>query len=366
VRAAPGPARLLAAALSLAALGWGPPAGPGGEGGPLRDHLGDPAFPDGFWQASAPAAEGLDGAKLEAAVKAIQARKWPVHAFLVIRHGRLVLERYGTDGGRQLGPDDLHLLHSTTKTFTGALVGIALAEKKLPSVSAPALSFFGPDQVKERTPAKARMTLEDLLTMRSGLEYREGVDDLLFREPDTVAGLLSQPLRADPGTAWNYSSGDAHILAGILRRATGETPLEYATRRLFAPLGIEKLSWEADPDGTQYGGYGLSLRPRDLARVGLLYLAEGKWNGQQLVPREWIAAQTRAHAETPWFGGAYGYLCWVPKIGGFATRGYMGQNMYVFPDRDLIVVFNAALPYQRADPDLDDLVREFVLPAVKG
>jgi CubicO group peptidase (beta-lactamase class C family) len=362
------PARsLLLAALALAALGAGPPpaVAPAPEPVVLRDVLGDPASPDDFWRASTPDAEGLDAAKLEAAVRAIEARGWAIHSFLVARHGRLVLERYGADGKRQLGPGDPHALHSTTKTFTGTLVGIALEEGKLASVDAPVLGFFAADEVKEHTPGKLRMRLEDLLTMRSGLDYLDGVDDYLFGLPETAAEILSQHQQAEPGTRWNYSSADSHVLAEILRRATGEPPRAYAERRLFGKLGITQVRWDADPDGTSYGGFGLWLRPRDLARFGQLLLSRGRWKGAQVVPAEWIAAITRPRAETPWSAGTYGYQCWLPKIGGFATRGYMGQDMYVFPDRDLIVVFTAALPYQQADELLDGLVKEFVLGAVR-
>lgn len=355
---------LAVSALCLATLGWGPPTAPPAPGTVLRDFLGDPSIPDDFWKASTPAAEGMDGAKLEAAVKAIQARGWAIHSFLVVRHGKLVLERYGADGDRPLGPGDLHVLHSTTKTVTGALVGIALAEGRLPAPSAPVLDFFRADEIQGHPPAKIRMRVEDLLTMRSGLEYLEGVDDYLFGLPAPAAELLSQDQRVEPGTAWNYSSGDSHVLAEILRRATGETPRAYAEKRLFAKLGITQVRWDADPSGTHFGGFGLHLRPRDLARFGLLLLSQGRWRGEQVVPAAWIAESTRPRVPTPWPGGTYGYHCWIPKIGGFATRGYMGQDMYVFPDRDLVVVFTAALPAQHADAMLDDLVREFVLPAL--
>lgn len=356
-------ASLAIAALSLAAAGWGPPAP--APATVLRDHLGDPASPDDFWRASTPAAEGMDGAKLEAAVQAIQARGLAIHSFLVARRGRLVLERYGADAGRPLGPGDAHALYSTTKTFTGALVGIALAEGRLASVSAPVLDFFDADEVRGHPPAKIRMRVEDLLTMRSGLDYLEGVDDPLFGLPAAAAALLSQDQAAEPGTAWNYSSGDAHVLAEILRRATGEPPRAYAEKRLFAKLGIPSVRWDADPGGTSYGGFGLWLRPRDLARFGQLLLAEGRWKGEQVIPAAWIAASTHPRVPTPWAAGAYGYQCWIPSFGGFATRGSMGQDMYVFPDRALVVVFTGALPYQRADEVLDGLVREFVLAAVK-
>ncbi len=358
-------ARLLLVPLALALAGWGPL--PTDRAMPLRDYLGDPAFPDDVWKASTPEAEGMDGKRLEAAVAAALTRNHVLHAFLVLRHGKLVLERYGTVNGRQLTPADLHELHSTTKTFTGTLIGLAIADGKLASVRAPVMPFFQGADLRDRDPRKAKLTVEDLLTMRSGLEYHEGQDDRYFHlEACAAEAFLGRPLAADPGSRWNYSTGDSQVLAELVRRTTGKTPLAYAEEKLFAPLGIRDVRWLADGSGTQFGGYGLFLRPRDLARFGQLLAGRGRWKGAQLVPAAWLAEATRAHVETPW-AGAYAYQGWIPSGVpiAFATRGYQGQNMYVFPDLDLVVVFNAAMPYQTADVDLDALVAEFVLPAVK-
>ncbi len=333
----------------------------------MRDVLGDPAWPDDFWKASTPEAEGLDGSRLEAAVRAVEDRRWAVHSFLVIRHGRLVLERYGEDGGRPFGPGDLHELHSATKTFTSALVGIAVGEGKLAGVSARALDAFPGGEVERRSPEKERITIEDLLTMRSGLAYELFVDDdRMLADPRGAARyILSQPLAAEPGRRWSYSSGDSQVLAELVRRATGETPYAYAGPRLFAPLGIRDLRWPQDRTGTEVGGFGLWLRPRDLARFGLMLLDGGRFRGAQVVPAAWAQAMGRGRAETPWAAGTYAWHCWAPRIGGFAARGMAGQEAYLFPDRDLLVVFTAGLPADGADAMLDELVRDFVLPALR-
>ncbi len=365
----PPPAVLALLALAgLASGGWGPPTSTGGEGaGELQDVLGSPASPDAFWKASTPAAEGMDPAKLGAAVEAIRARKLAVHAFLVVRHGKLVLERYGKDRGRQLGPDDLHELHSVTKTLTAALVGLAIADGKLASVKARVLDGFAADRIENRSEAKARMTIEDLLTMRSGLRYDEGASEVLFHEAACAAeAVLSEPLLFDPGVRWSYSSGNFQILAELVRRATGKLPLAYASERILSPLGIREVRWGADEGGTQLGGWGLFLRPRDLARFGYLYLRGGQWQGKQLLPAAWVAESMKERTDTPWAGG-YGYGGWIPRVGaaGFTMRGYLGQEVYVFPEKDLLVVFTADLPPRVADFVADQLVREYVLPAVK-
>jgi CubicO group peptidase (beta-lactamase class C family) len=332
----------------------------------LKDTLRDLAWPDDFWIASTPEAEGLDPDGLEAAVRAIDERGLPIHAFLAVRHGKLILERYGMDGGRQLGPGDLRELFSTAKTVTAALVGLAIREGRLPGLSARALTYFPGGEIEDRSAAKEWITLEDLLTMRSGLAFQEGNEHQRFFEPPSAAArFLSRPMVAEPGTRWNYSGGDSQILAEILRRATGVDPGEWARRRIFEPLGIRDLRWQADAGGTTFGGFGLWMRPRDLARFGWMLLRGGRWKDREVVPGEWVASFTRGRVPTSSPAGTYAYHCWAPRIGGFATRGYMGQSMYAFANRDLLVLFNAALQPDQAEIILDELVRGFVLPAVR-
>jgi len=337
----------------------------------MKDYLADPALPDDVWTATTPEAEGLRSAPLMDLAAKIESRNLAIHALLVIRHGRRVFERYGLEDGRQLDPSDLHVLASTTKTFAGTLVGIAIDEGLIPSVRSRVLDFFEPGEVANPSPAKDRMILEDVLTMRSGIAFREGVDAEyeLFDEPCSACRFLSRPLAGEPGVTWNYSSANSQVLVEIVRRATGRTPLEYAEEKLFTPLGITQVRWPADGGGTNLGGFDLALRPRDLARFGWMLLEGGRWNGAQLVPEEWLRAATRQHAVstssfTPKDG--YGYQCWIPRFGGFATRGFRGQNMYMLPDRHLLVVMNGALEPATTDAVADDLVERFVLPAVIG
>lgn len=337
----------------------------------MRDFLLDPAFPDDALPPSTPEAERMDRGPLEAGVAAIEARQIPIHGWLVVRHGRRVLEQHGADEGRPLTPDDLRHLHSTTKTFTSMLVGLALAEGRVPSVEARAAGYFGAAELPGLSAAARRIRLEHLLTMRSGLDYEEGNP----REYETyttartsAAVFLSRRVVAEPGTRWNYSTGDSQILAEVLQRTAGRSLLAQAQASLFAPLGIGRARWETDGGDTQQGGRALWLRPRDLARFGWMLLCKGRWMGEQVVPAAWIEAATRRHvvADSGWMPGeGYGYHCWVPGLGGFATRGYMGQVMYVLPALALVVVFTAGLvPPEKGDALLDDLMRRYVLPAV--
>jgi CubicO group peptidase (beta-lactamase class C family) len=332
----------------------------------MRDclELLDDAFPP-----SSPSAEGVDPGPLQACRAAIEAQGLAVHGLLIVRRGRRILELHGDDAGRPLGPDDLRLLHSTTKTFTGMLVGQAIAEGRL-SLETCVAGLFSPGELALASPAAARIRIGDLLTMRSGLEYAEGTPrdwKALSAEPRPSATFLSRPMLAAPGQRWNYSSADSHLLAEALRRVTGRRLVDLAQERLFAPLGIRRREWNTDADGAELGGTGLWLRPRDLARFGWMLLSRGRWQGAEVVPAAWIDAATRVHvvADSGWtVGEGYGYQCWIPGLGGFATRGYQGQAMYAFPERELLVVFTGALVPEHADATLDDLVRTFVLPAM--
>lgn len=338
----------------------------------MLDVLEDHRFPEDALPSARPAAMGLDPARLDALPAEIEARALRVHACLVVRRGYRVLERYGQDAGRQVGPDDLRPMHSVTKTVTATLAGLAITDGRL-SLDTRVTELFAPGELAPCAPASARIRVEDLLTMRSGLDYEEGTAQdwtALTATPRPAAALLARPMRAEPGRRWNYSTGDSHLLAEALRRTTGRTVLELARERLFAPLGVRRVAWGTDADGAPLGGTGLHLRPRDLARLGWLLLSGGRWRGERLVPAAWIEAATRLHVVTDsgWTPGeGYGYHCWVPRLGGFAARGYQGQIAWAFPDRELLVVFASALePADQADALLDDLVRRHVLPAVQG
>jgi CubicO group peptidase (beta-lactamase class C family) len=347
----------------------------------MKDYLGDDAFPDDAWPASTPEQEAMDVGTLNVGLDHVEASGLALHTLLIIRNGRRVVERHGLDGhgldghgldgGRQVTLADAHHLMSTTKTVTSALVGIAISEGLIPSVATPVMNYFADDGIENPSPAKASMTIEDVLTMRSGLTYAEGDPEngALWEAESMAAAYLSRPMTGEPGVDWNYSTADSQILAEILRRVTGKTPLEHARDRLFDPLGVRVPRWDSDPSGTQHGGTDLHLTPRDLARFGWMLLEGGRWRGAQVVPEEWIRVATRQHAIAKWGytpGDAYGYHCWIPRFGGFATRGYLGRHMFVLPERRLLAVITGELyPPEEADAQLDDFVERFVLAAVR-
>jgi CubicO group peptidase (beta-lactamase class C family) len=337
----------------------------------LKNYLADAKYPDTYWKSSSPEQEGMNGDVLQKSLAYIRENKLEIHSFLIIKNGKLIFEYYGKekkgDAFVQRTPFDFHELHSVTKSVTAALLGIAIHQGIIPDIKAKVVEFFKPEELKNLDAPKKAMTLENLLTMQSGLEYTEGEDDPLFfdeKQPISALTLLNRPLVATPGTLWNYSSGNSQIIGEILKRTTQKSLHKLAQENLFLPMGIYKSEWYTDKSGANFGGWGLFLTPRDLARFGYLYLHKGRWEGKQVVPESWVTESIKARTKTPWQGD-YAYHIWVPRMGGFATYGYMGQDMFILPEHNMIVAFTAALPYQVADKTLVDLVDEFVIAAIK-
>ncbi|MET0792420.1 MAG: serine hydrolase, partial [Polyangiaceae bacterium] len=265
----------------------------------------------------------------------------------------------------QVLPTERQMQFSTTKSVLSALVGIAIGEGKLSDLQQKAVSFFPDYASLNPSTDKAAISLEDLLTMRSGLKFMEGEQET-FSAPDPARAMLARDVVDTPvGTVWNYSSGAADIMAEILRVATGATPLDYANAKLFQPLGIENPPWAAGASGTSHGGWGLSLTAREMARFGELFRNSGLWQGQQVVPASWTDASTTSRCATSW-GDHYAYYWWVPGLPGFFnTMGSFGQAIFVSRDLGLVVVFTANLPNETANLDFQRLIRDYVIPSLK-
>jgi CubicO group peptidase (beta-lactamase class C family) len=313
------------------------------------------------WPISPPEAQGMDSTALAEAFAAIQEQGTNLHSLLVIRHGTIVAEAYFGS----YGPETMHQQFSITKSVVAALTGIALEQGAIQGVDQPIVSFFPGKEFANPDPRKQALTLEQVLTMTTGLDWEESDPSFarLYTSPDWVEYMLSLPMAADPGSQFHYCSGCSHLLVEALETATGTSPLDFAREKLFAPLGIEAYSWDTNPAGEPIGGWGLHLRPRDMARLGYLFLNEGEWNGKQLVPAGWVAAVTRKHTDTDgdW---DYGYQTWVDlEHQAYAPLGLGGQTIYVVPAQDLIVITTAELPGH--DP-VFALIEAHILPAVRS
>jgi CubicO group peptidase (beta-lactamase class C family) len=360
-------------------------------------------WPTTGWRQSTPGAEGLDAAALERLSGEFTAGKHGyVDSMLVIRHGRVLFERAYPQDYQALfakAPDRhrdlynyydpewhpfyqktrLHTMQSVSKSVTSALLGIAIARGELGGIDVPAASFFEGYRTQGDDPRFAALRLRDLLTMTSGIRWDEST--VPYTNPanscaameasrDWVQFVLDQPMAEDPGKVWVYSSGVTELLAQVLKKATGRHADDYAAEHLFAPLGIRSFHWKRTPTSHPDTEGGLYLEPRDLAKIGYLYMHDGVWNGARLMPAGWAAASTApAMSVEPAKGIGYGYQWWVISPTGtrpaaYAADGYGGQYLLVVPSLDLIAVFTGWNIWDK--PELDMVYAlESVLRAVK-
>src|SRR5438552_9318394 len=314
------------------------------------------------WIKSSPAAEQLDEAALASLVKDIRAGAYSdIHSLLVIRNDRLVLEGYfaGEDEHRgtrtpigvvHFDKNTMHDCRSITKSVISMLLGIAISQGKIKSLGESVYDFF-PEYVDLRTPERRAITLRHVLTMSSGWEWDEdnhaygdpaNSETAMDHAPDRYRYVLERAIVHPPGETFQYNGGSVLLAAAIIERATGEKIDRYAERMLFRPLGITRFEWYRYPDGEPIAPSGLRLLPRDIAKLALLYLHKGTWNGNSLVPPTWVAASTTP----PRPGSFYGYFWWLGSspAGPLITAvGYGGQRALISPNQNLVVVITAGL-----------------------
>jgi CubicO group peptidase (beta-lactamase class C family) len=313
---------------------------------------GAPTAIDDGWTLSSAGAEGLDAAGMAALSGAIASGQYgQVDGLVIARNGRLCFDGYynGT-------PYDVHEMQSVTKSVTSALIGVAVARGAIAGVQQPVaavLPAFAAAALSD--PAKGRIRVEDLLTMSAGLDWDEttipngdprNTLTQMNASPDWDAFVLSRGAIDLPGLRFNYNSGGVILLGAILRAATGQDAAAFAADALFAPMGIRDARWSRNPARPEqvHTGGGLSLRARDAAKFGQMYLDEGVWAGQRLLPADWIRESTRPRIGA-WDGAQYGYLWWLRiATGGHSIAegwGTRGQHVFVVAPLRMVVVVTA-------------------------
>ena len=316
------------------------------------------------WPVSTPEEQGMDSARLAAMLKQIQADERNIHSILISRHGTLVLEAYFQPFNRGTS----HNLYSCTKSVTSALMGIAIDRGLVTGIDVPVHTLF-PDVTLD-SPEKEAITLRHLLTMSSGIEWaeplRSGLSDTwsFIESKSPPQYFFDRALAAPPGKAFNYNTGGSHLLSMIIQDASGEMTAEFARHNLFEPLDISEYYWEKDVHGYTTGGTGLALRPIDMLKIGQLFLQNGKWDGEPVIPEAWVRESTKSNVNiSP--GIDYGYQWWVHQDGIYNALGWGGQQIIVIPRQDMVVVFNAGLR-DAAWNSYDDLLTSFILPSVRS
>ena len=307
-------------------------------------------WPTAGWEVSPPEAQGVPSAALADLVDFGAAND--MDSLLVVRHGRIVAEAYYAP----FRPGMRHLVTSVTKAVVGTLAGIAVQGGEIAGIDEPVLESFRWRTVANAEGSKAQLKIAHLLDMTSGLDWNEPLSAAppetmleMARSRDWVGFVLDRPMAHVPGTVFNYNSGDWHLVSAILAKKTGLDTLEYARRTLFAPLGIADASWRADPQGVRSGGFGLSLQPRDMAKIGYLYLQRGRWAGQRIISEAWVDRVFQASVDmnlgtTPRFRYAGGWWT-IPEKRAYLAVGFLRQMIIVLPDADLVAVVTGKSNY---------------------
>jgi CubicO group peptidase (beta-lactamase class C family) len=308
----------------------------------------------------------MDSEMLADMLDTIQKRNYHIDSVSVVRNGYMVADAYV----HPFSPDSRHVIHSCTKSIISALVGIAIEEGYIKSVEQPVLDFFPGRTVAHLDANKKAMTLEDVLTMSTGLECR---DSYLYRwrglrqmrqSQDWVQFVLDLPMAEEPGTRFEYCNGASFLLSAIIQETTGMSASAFAEKRLFGPLGISDAEWPSNPQGITIGWSELHMRPHDMAKIGYLYLNKGQWDGKQIVPSAWVEASTRKQISATLQDG-YGYQWWVAHNGVYMALGYAGQFIFVMPEQALVVAFTSDLE-ERDFYVPQRLLNDFIIPAGKS
>lgn len=260
-----------------------------------------------------------------------------LRSLLVSWRGELIAEHYAA-GVRAAG---LANIKSASKSIMAALVGIAIDRGLIKGVQEPIGRYF-PEVGRDVDPRKQRITIEDLLTMRSGLESTSGRNyGAWVRSPNWVRAALAKPMVSEPGSTMEYSTGSSHLLSAILTRAAGVSTWQFAQQALAKPLGISLARWPQDPQGIYFGGNEMLLTPKQMVAIGELYLNRGHANGRQIVPASWVDVSCVPRTTSAWDSDRrYGYGWWIQEFdGGTAcfAWGYGGQYILVFRELDLVV-----------------------------
>lgn len=357
----------------------------------------------GFWPITDPFSEGIDPLVIDSIHNEITAGKYGlIDHFLVIRHGKVVADyRYPQDykhiaqkydtTNYQYNYDhpewhpyykntDLHTLQSVTKSITSALLGIALEREKMSDLNIKVMPFFKEYALNSTDRRKNNISLEDLLTMRSGIDWNESTygetDDCTIMEKSDkwVQFVLNKPMDTTAGVVFEYNSGVSVLLGKFVSIITGKRIDKWAEEVLFRPLDITEYYWKVTPDGEIDTEGGLYLSAYDLAKIGFLFLHQGKWEGKQIIPKAWVTVSTSPIVphenpiENKTMG--YGYQWWVPKHSNgkseiFAGLGFGGQYLMVVPKYDLIVVFNGWNHHDKPEKSTFRVLEERIIPGMR-
>ena len=300
-----------------------------------------PAWMDDGWEISTPQAENLNPVLIDQLYENIHNEvHYPtIRSLLIVKNNKLVGEAYcKTEEDRV----NIHNLMSATKSVVSMLIGIAVDKSLIDSINTPVYKYLAP--YFDSDPGKRPITIRQTLMMETGLGFDNDVHtrQLLSGNGNSLTNVLSKDLRFSPGTSWQYNDGNPQLLSGIIQAVSGRPMAELANEYLFAPLGINRFQWESHPDGLNFGALGLWLTPRDMAKIGLLMANQGMWEGASIISEKWVSESTKRQSQHQ----DYGYYWYPIEDKAFYAEGHGGQLIWVFPDKQLVVVITSD-PYTK-------------------
>ena len=351
-------------------------------------------WPTTEWKISSPQSQDFDPKSIQEMFEFIRKKQFPIDSVVIVKNGYLIGEFYSNNTNEHT----LSNIYSVTKSFTSALVGIAIDKGHIRSEKQRLGSIFLKNNVIKNNSKLKDIKVHNLLTMTSGLKTRDnhlsnyaGVF-ALRNSKNWVDFIFSLGTEKKQGEYYNYSNGGSHILAAILAEITEFSVEKYAERHLFSYIGIKHYKWEKDPQGINHGYSNLELSARDMAKLGLLYLNKGKWDQKQIISSSWIEKSLKTHSYPnrgrfnplklyPFNG--YGYQWWSSKtawkadlsyrkaweLGNnsveqpeyFLALGYEGQYVFILPDQNMVVTFKSQFEKARDILIPKALIEEFVL-----
>lgn len=306
---------------------------------------------------------------------AVEKEQQDIHSIMVLKDGNVVYENWMSEGKE----DVPHILNSVSKTFTSMAVGLAVSEGRL-TLDEKLVDIFPEHCPEKPSEYLQEITVEHLLTMTCGHSTDPTYKSWEIKDSSWVRFFMEHPVTHRPGTLFCYNSLGTYVLSAIVQKRTGEKLVDYLFPRLFRPLGINNVTWLESHEGINTGGWGLYLKTEDLAKMGLMILQKGKFNGKQVIPADWIEAASTAQVpcvpagmnsddaaklarfakESDWLQG-YGYQMWRSRYNSFRADGANGQYILILPEKNSVIVTTAHVNDMQAELNL---IWKYIYPAL--
>ena len=275
---------------------------------------------------------------------------WSIRSLLVFRNGKLIAENYFKD---EADISNRHIVWSCTKQVMGLLTGTALDKGLINDVNDPVSLYLNTEL--QNHPDKANITIKNLLTMKSGIDYNNGeqTDEILRQIPEnSLEFILNRPIKSPQGTEFHYNDGNPHIMSALIQQLVNKPADEFADEFLFSKIEMTNYNWIRYKDGVTLGGFGIETTPRELSKIALCVSDSGKWKGQQIISSSWVNKMTSVQTQIDNFEYSFGYFWWIDESRNISFMwGVGGQFAFVIPDKNLVVVMTS-LPNTRGEYEI--------------